>query len=134
MIKRVIDHVIFAIGISFIITNATMFIFVKGATGEQVKLCYLLWLLAGVIYGIIALIYDTKLNKKAAAAIHFALNLGLSLFAIDIMFKKILFFQMDFSIWWLIAIFILIYSIIAICIYTYEKISVKELNKKLQSK
>lgn len=132
MLKRIIDHIMTGVAIAFVITNVVMGIFANDVSGQQAIQTYILWMFAGMLYGGISLIYDTKISKKIAMPLHFAMNLALSLVAFRVMFSNILNITMEFSWVWVVAVFVVAYIVIATCIYLYDKISVKSLNKKLQ--
>jgi len=109
-----------------------MFIFLRDVTGEQAIMSYIVWMCAGVLYGLISLIHDANLSKVVSGIIHYILNLALSVGAFKLMYNTILNRDMDFSLLWPLAIFTLVYVLVGICNYVYEKISVDALNKKLQ--
>jgi len=134
MLKKTIDHIMVGLAIAFIITNITMYIFLRDVTGVQAILSYIVWMCAGVLYGAIALIYESNLKKSLAATIHYVLNLLLSLGAFTLMYEVILKKEIEFSLLWPVAIFTLVYVLVSICNYAYEKISINALNKKLQEK
>lgn len=132
MLKKVIDHAMQGVAISFILTSVMLFAFARGFSGAQVINAYILWMVAGVFYGGISLIYDTNLNKTMAAVIHVILTMGLSFAAFETMFRYIFEISMNFSYAWLFAGFIFVYIMISVISYIYNRISVKALNEKLK--
>ena len=134
MLKRLIAHAVVGVGLAFVITNITMFIFLRNVTGEQAILSYIIWMCAGVLYGIISLIHDTSISKIAAAAIHYVVNLAISCGAFLLMYNAVLHRTMEFSLLWPIGVFTLVYIIVGLCNYMYDKMSVNALNRKLGNK
>ena len=133
MLKKIIDRIIGGMGIAFIITNITMLIFVREQSGLNTIYAYIVWMIAGMLYGVSSLIHDIPINRWLSSLIGFAVMLMISYSAITIMFYGVFKIDPGFSFLWLIPIFTFIFICVSIGTFIYEKIAVRSLNKKLQS-
>ncbi len=128
--KKIIDSIIKGIGISFIVTNIMMLIFATDAKGIEVIQVYFLWMIAGAIFGVISLIYIN--NKLYQLAIHFILTALVALSSTWFMLKKIFVVADSLNLLSLFSTFFIIYVILILIHFAYEKYCINELNKKLK--
>lgn len=128
--KNLINSIMKGIGISFIVTNIMMLIFVPDATGVAVIQAYFLWMVLGGIFGVISLIYMN--NRFHQMAIHFILTGSVGLSATWFMLKKIFAIDGYINLFSLFLIFFIIYIILMLVHFAYEKYSISKLNEKLK--
>lgn len=133
MLKKIIDRIIGGMGIAFIITNITMFIFVRDQSGLNTIYAYIVWMVAGMLYGVSSLIHEIPINRWLSSLIGFAAMLTISYSAITIMFYGVFKINPGFNFLWLIPVFTFIFICVSISTFVYEKIAVRSLNKKLQN-
>ncbi len=73
--KKIISTIMEGIGISFIVANITFLIFLTEYSGLQIIYSYILWMTAGIFYGLAGLIHDTSINKFLVIGLHLLSNL-----------------------------------------------------------
>lgn len=73
MKRKIFEHVITGLGIGFVATTASLWLFrLDKASGDVVMQQFTTWLIASVMYSLISIIYDTNLPLPLSLSIHFA--------------------------------------------------------------
>jgi len=131
MSKKIIDRIIGGLGIAFVITNIMMLIYIRDQSGLNTIFAYIIWMIAGILYGLISLIHDIPINRWLCVLLHYVATISVSYTAITVMFYQIFKIEPAFNFLLLLPIFSFIYFCVAASTFIYEKITINALNKKL---
>lgn len=132
MREKIINHIITGLGLGFVITTASLWIFgLYEATGMEVMREFTTWLVASVLYGLISLIYDSDIPMPLTIALHFtgcAATTFAACFVAGIM---------EFMKWYewfkyVLPYFVIVYIIVSIIIQLTVCWETKKINKKMK--
>lgn len=134
--KLVLEHIVVGLAIGFVVVTACFWLFGAYETGSMELMRQMTaWLVASACYGLVSLIYDSRLSFPAVLGIHFAGCAAITLaasYASGIMG----YLNWHFSDWCthILPTFVVLYLIISVVVTLIDKCETKKINKKISSK
>lgn len=134
MRKKITDHIIYGLGIGFLVTTVSLWLFgLAEAPGIAVMRQFTTWLAASALYGLISLIYDTDIPFPSSLAIHFAACAAVTYAASAV--SGI----MEFIRWYewfkfVLPYFVVTYIIIGFCVTIISRCGTEKINKIIKNR
>ena len=132
MREKIINHLITGLGLGFVITTASLWIFgLYEASGMDVMREFTTWLVASALYGLISLIYDSELSLPLSIVLHFA---GCVLITFAACYAAGI---MEFMKWYewfkyVFPYFVIVYIIVSITVQLSVCWETRKINKKMK--
>ncbi len=135
MKKKVMEHLLVGLGIGFVVTTVCLWIFgLNEATGAEVMREFTVWLVASALYGLISLIYDSKISLPLSCVIHFIVCASVTFVASCI--SGIMGYFTAWYEWffYVLPVFVVIYLIIGTGMVIVERCQTKKINERISKK
>lgn len=130
--KKIMKHLMTGLGIGFVLTTACLWFFrLYEASGAEVMRQFTTWLVASVFYGVVSIIYDSKIPFPLSLITHFVACAAVTFAASYI--SGI----MDYMSWnewfvYVLPVFIILYFITGAGIYAAARCQAKKINEKIK--